>query len=86
MVLAIELMQSQVKVYKKPVVAVLSTGNEIVDLQAPAPLHGESSWGIWDTNRPSLTAALEGLGYEVLDLGIVADQLSFHSPMYKGAL
>ena len=26
---------------------------------------------IYDTNRPSLQAALEGLGYEVIDLGIV---------------
>ncbi|KAF8908344.1 molybdenum cofactor biosynthesis protein [Mucidula mucida] len=78
--------RKEVKVYKKPVVAVLSTGNEIVDLQAPAPLHGESSWGIWDTNRPSLTAALEGLGYEVLNLGIVADQIERHVEAIKTGL
>ncbi|KAF9035074.1 molybdenum cofactor biosynthesis protein [Hymenopellis radicata] len=79
--------RKEVKVYKKPIVAVLSTGNEIVDLQAPVPLHGESSWGgIWDTNRPSLTAALEGLGYKVLDLGIVADQIERHVEVIKTGL
>lgn len=61
------------EVYRKPVVALLSTGNEIVDLQKPvSPSDG---WGgIFDTNRPSLQAALEGLGCEVVDLGIVPDE------------
>ncbi len=65
--------------YKKPVVAILSTGNEIVDIQNPAPLSGNDWGGIFDTNRPSLQAALEGLGYEVIDLGIVPDKLSWLS-------
>jgi len=69
----------QVNVYKKPVVAILSTGNEIVDIQNPAPLSGNDWGGIFDTNRPSLQAALEGLGYEVIDLGIVPDKLSWLS-------
>lgn len=65
--------------YKKPVVAILSTGNEIVDLHsdvtsADSNLGVDSTWGgIFDTNRPSLQALLEGLGYEVVDLGIVPD-------------
>ena len=70
-----------VQVYKKPVVAVLSTGNELVDLQSPEEqiLEKEGGWGgIWDVNRPSLRASLEGLGYEVLDLGIVPDDLQSH--------
>lgn len=62
--------------FKKPVVALLSTGNEIIDLQSPKP-HSGSGWGgIFDTNRPSLRATLEGLGYEVVDLGVVPDELS----------
>lgn len=61
--------------YKKPVVALLSTGNEIVDVQNPNPFPGDGWGGIWDTNRPSLQAALEGMGYEVVDLGIVPDEL-----------
>lgn len=61
-------------VYKKPIVAILSTGNEIVDLQAHTTTQ-EAEWGgIFDTNRPSLRAALEGLGYSVIDLGIVPDK------------
>ncbi|KAF9527969.1 MoaB/Mog domain-containing protein [Crepidotus variabilis] len=73
--------RKQVAVYKKPKVAILSTGNEIVDIQAPENLSSTSSdsWGgIFDTNRPSLTAALENLGYEVLDLGIVPDDVQSH--------
>ena len=55
-------------------VALLSTGNELLDLQAPVPVEEDGWGGIWDTNRPSLQGALEGFGYTVLDLGIVADK------------
>lgn len=65
----------QIQVFKKPVVAVMSTGNEIIDLHDPVALNAEGQWGgIWDTNRPSLSAALQGLGYEVVDLGVVPDE------------
>lgn len=71
-------MFQQVKVYRKPVVAILSTGNELVDLdgsESKAKAGSDKDWtGIYDTNRPSLRAALEGLGYDVVDLGIVADR------------
>ncbi|KAI0092134.1 MoaB/Mog domain-containing protein [Irpex rosettiformis] len=76
-----------VQVYKKPIVAILSTGNELVDLQGTEQTlsageerqQGKDGWsGIWDVNRPSLRAALEGLGYTVLDLGIVPDDLQCH--------
>lgn len=64
--------------FQKPVVALLSTGNEIVDLEGAAAQSGEAGrdgWtGTFDTNRPSLRAALEGLGYEVRDIGIVSDE------------
>jgi gephyrin len=74
-----------VSVYNKPVVAIMSTGNEIVDLHntrnSPSDEHGEDGWqGIFDTNRPSLQAALEGFGYQVVDLGIVTDEYVFSSP------
>ena len=67
----------QVHVVRKPVVAILSTGNEIVDLHASQKTSSESWGGIWDTNRPSLQTALEGLGYRVLDLGIAHDEFVF---------
>lgn len=70
--------KKEVKVFKKPVVALLSTGNEIRDLSGSvsAVESGEGDWKSWDTNRPSLAASLEGMGYNVVDLGIVPDELS----------
>lgn len=71
----------QVLVQQKPVVAILSTGNELVDIggnRNDANFNTASTdedWsGIWDTNRPTLRAALETLGYRVVDLGIVEDE------------
>ena len=48
----------------------------MLDIQTPQRLDSDGFGGIWDTNRPSLQAALEGMGYKVLDLGIVPDELS----------
>ena len=63
--------------YRKPVVAILSTGNELVDIQSLNVHPSSTEWGgIFDTNRPSLQALLEGEGYKVVDLGIVPDELS----------
>ncbi len=76
----------EVSVYKKPVVAVLSTGNEIVDLQGRVEVPQGEWGGIFDTNRPSLWAALEGLGYSVVDLGIVPDTCVTKSVKYASRL
>ncbi|KAL8673020.1 MAG: hypothetical protein Q9168_002543 [Polycauliona sp. 1 TL-2023] len=60
----------EVSVYKKPVVGVLSTGNEIVSHDRPGSLRlGE----VRDTNRPTVMAAVRGWGFEVIDLGIATD-------------
>jgi hypothetical protein len=67
----------QVHVTPKPVVALLSTGNEIFDLHGSQKVSSEFWGGIWDTNRPSLQTAIEGLGYRVIDLGIVHDKSAF---------
>ncbi len=66
--------RASVQVVRRPVVALLSTGNELLDLQSPTEFPSHGWGGIWDTNRPSLQAAIEGLGYEVVDLGIVPDR------------
>ena len=60
-------------------VAILSTGNELVDLQSDAnEVRSSDGWGgIYDTNRPSLQAVLQSMGYEVVDLGIVVDEYDF---------
>lgn len=53
-------------------VAILSTGNEIIDLHENTGEH--DLWNGWDTNRPTLKGVLEALGYTVIDLGIVKDR------------
>jgi gephyrin len=61
----------EVSVYKKPIVGVLSTGDEIVNHTREGELkRGE----VRDTNRPTLLTAIRGSGFEALDLGIVSDK------------
>ncbi|KAG6854460.1 hypothetical protein C0991_006539 [Blastosporella zonata] len=78
--------KKEVEVYRKPIVALLSTGNELVDLQHPVPTSSDDWGGIFDTNRPSLQAALEGMGYQVVDLGIVPDDIDSHVAAIKRGL
>jgi len=62
---------SEVKTYRKPVVAVLSTGDEIVEHDRLGDLKlGE----VRDTNRVTLMSAARQWGFEVLDLGIAKDK------------
>ena len=61
----------EVAVYRKPVIGVLSTGDEIVEFdRADALRLGE----VRDTNRPSLLTAVKGSGFEAIDLRIASDQ------------
>ena len=63
--------RTDVPVYRKSVIGVMSTGDEIVDHDEPAPLAlGE----VRDCNRPTIITVLRGWGYEVVDLGIAKDQ------------
>jgi len=59
---------SEVEVYRRPRVAVLSTGDELVEADQPA-LYGL----IRDSNRPSLLAAVREAGGEPYSLGIARD-------------
>ncbi|KAF4956635.1 hypothetical protein FSARC_11513 [Fusarium sarcochroum] len=62
---------SEAKVYRRPVVGVLSTGDEIVEYNRPGDLKlGE----VRDTNRITLMSAAREWGYEVVDLGIASDK------------
>lgn len=62
--------RTEVKVYRRPVVGVLSTGDEIVQHDRPGPLRlGE----VRDCNRPTIMAAVRGWGFEARDLGIASD-------------
>ena len=62
--------RAKVAVYARPVVGVLSTGDELAAHARAAPLRlGE----VRDCNRPALLAAVRGWGYETVDLGIAKD-------------
>ena len=60
---------TEVAVFKPLIVAVFSTGDEVVAQGQPLPAHS-----IYDTNRYSLIALLKKLHCEVIDLGILPDQ------------
>jgi gephyrin len=59
-----------VKIFKKPCVGVLSTGDELVPHDDPRTLSGGQ---IRDSNRPSLISCLRSWGFETVDLGIARD-------------
>jgi len=60
---------TQVAVFKPLVVAVFSTGDEVVAQGQPLPPHS-----IYDTNRYTLIGLLKKLHCQVIDLGILPDQ------------
>ncbi|KAK5657756.1 hypothetical protein OQA88_2829 [Cercophora sp. LCS_1] len=73
----------EVEVYRRPVVGVLSTGDEIVEHDRPGDLRlGE----VRDTNRPTLISAARGWGYEVVDLGIASDKAGSLEEVLRQAL
>ena len=63
--------KAEVMAYKKPVIGVLSTGDEIVLHDRPGPLQ---LGAVRDCNRPTLMAAIKGWGFQVVDLGIAKDK------------
>jgi molybdopterin molybdotransferase len=58
----------QVQVFQRLRVAVFSTGDELRNAGQPLP-----PGCVYDSNRQSLMAAVQALGMEVLDLGLVPD-------------
>lgn len=58
----------QVSVYRRPVVAVLSTGDEVYEYDEAIPYGG-----VRDSNRPALLAAIAAAGCEGISLGIAPD-------------
>ena len=60
---------SQMMVTQRPRVAVLSTGNEVVD---PGERLGAGQ--IYDSNRTSLMAAVREQGLAAVDLGVARDE------------
>ncbi|KAI9803354.1 MAG: hypothetical protein M1833_000871 [Piccolia ochrophora] len=75
--------RGEVSVYSKPVIGVLSTGDEIINHDRPETLeHGE----VRDTNRLTLLAALQGAGYATVDLGIARDRPGALEEVLRDAL
>lgn len=60
---------SHVNVYRRPVAAVFSTGDELVNSGQELP-----PGGIYDSNRFTLTGLLQNTGLQVLDYGIIRDR------------
>lgn len=59
-----------IQIYKKPIVGVMSTGDELVEMSRSKKLRlGE----VRDTNRPTLLTAVKGSGFKAVDLGIAED-------------
>jgi molybdopterin molybdotransferase len=67
--LAAELGRDRLQVFEPLKVAILSTGDEIVEPGQALP-----AGGVFDANRYILTSLLRGLPVEVTDLGIVRDE------------
>lgn len=63
--------RAEVMVFKKPIVGVLSTGDEIVQHDR---LGGLRLGEVRDCNRPTIMAAVKGWGFETVDLGIAKDE------------
>ena len=74
---------TRVKVYRKPSIAFLSTGDELVDIEKPA--RKKNGPRIYDANRPFIASMLKVLGAEPRDLGIAKDNFaSIRSKMLLG--
>lgn len=72
---------TEVEVYRRPKVAILSTGAEVVELGKPLP-----SGKIYDINAHSFSAAVLECGGEPINLGIVRDETNQLKAAVKKAL
>jgi putative molybdopterin biosynthesis protein len=72
---------SEVDLFRRPRVAIISTGNEIVPPGEPRP-----PGYVYDSNAAILTAAVEELGAEPVPLGVVSDDLSRLTAILEQAL
>ncbi|KAH3909463.1 hypothetical protein HBH56_156860 [Parastagonospora nodorum] len=62
---------TKVSVYRRPVVGVLSTGDELIEHNREGPLRlGE----VRDTNRPTLITAVRSHRFDAIDLGVASDK------------
>ncbi len=69
-----------IRIRKKPLVAIISTGDELV--MAGKPARADQ---IWSSNAPALSAFIKSCGADVLDLGIIGDDLRATTAAIKKA-
>ncbi|MFT4729508.1 MAG: molybdopterin molybdotransferase [Granulosicoccus sp.] len=62
---------SEVRVYRKLKIAIMSTGDELIE-----PPNALAPGQIYNSNHYTLASMIEELGMEVVDLGLVADSLA----------
>ncbi|VIO98596.1 Uncharacterized protein BM_BM5625 [Brugia malayi] len=71
-----------VQIFRKPKVAVISTGNEVVDSRS----NGCPLGSVRDTNRPQLIALLKENNFKCVDIGILPDEKKKIEEGLKAAL
>jgi molybdopterin molybdotransferase len=79
--LAAALGYSKIKVFVKPKIAILATGNEIVEVGTQSDEHQ-----IYDSNKVMLSAMCTELGAEIVDCGIAKDDLEEITEKIRHAL
>ena len=71
---------AEIRVYKKPKVAIFSTGDEVKPLGEPLSL-GD----VYDSNRYTLNSMLSSLNVDVIDLGIIGDDAQLTAKTFATA-
>lgn len=66
---------NKLKIFEKPKIGILSTGNELKDISSSSSSSSSDlKYGeIYDSNRPTLISCLKNLGFNPIDLGISID-------------
>jgi molybdopterin molybdotransferase len=72
---------SRVEVFKKPRVALLSSGNELIDVDQPL-----EDGKIHDSNSYTIAALIESAGAEVLRLGVARDSRDSVTELFEKAI
>lgn len=75
---------ADIKVFRKLKVAVLSSGDELVDPKEN-PNYQLAPGQIFNSNRYTLAGLIEAMGFEILDFGIIADDLKITEATLKQA-
>jgi len=66
---------STVRVKSVPTVGIISTGDEVIDVHARSAGEPAAGGAAFDSNRPMLLSAARAVGANVLDLGIIRDDI-----------